>query len=450
MSKNGPLQRAIRTGFNPWLVSSRHGSSFILPTREKILKEHWKKRQREYIQNLKIATAVAGVVSSGVAYFWWQDKKRKARIGVENVEIASTSQAMASKSQRLTAREKRFLQFSSVEYGGRVYMTPRDFLESIVESEPRPRLKRKILTLDEVEEDLKRVPKLNTYKENLFRTMGKKGLISYSEYLFLLTILLKSQSGFKIAFSMLDQDGNKRIDREEFKVMETVFSSINKKETPEGEEPSEDNNIFYSHEDVSTLLETYFFGRSGEGELRLEDFNAFMDNIQTEVLQMEFFEYSKGTENINELDFARTLLRYTRLEQEEYQNTLERFYNRLQVHDVQGITFQEFRDFSRFLNQMDDFQIAMRMYTLADKAITEEEFTRTVYICTGQVISAYITKIIFLLFDTDGDGLLSYKEFIAMMQDRVHRGLNRSSKNESIYQGIKKCIQGEILDMGAA
>ena len=40
----------------------------------------------------------------------------------------------------------------------------------------------------------------------------------FSEYLFLLTILIKPQSGFKIAFSMLDQDGNERIDKNEFKV----------------------------------------------------------------------------------------------------------------------------------------------------------------------------------------------------------------------------------------
>ena len=31
--------------------------------------------------------------------------------------------------------------------------------------------------------------------------------------------------GFRIAFAMLDQDGNERIEKEEFKVLETVFSS---------------------------------------------------------------------------------------------------------------------------------------------------------------------------------------------------------------------------------
>ena len=36
------------------------------------------------------------------------------------------------------------------------------------------------------------------------------------------------QSGFKIAFAMLDQDGNGTIDKREFKVLENVFSSAAK------------------------------------------------------------------------------------------------------------------------------------------------------------------------------------------------------------------------------
>jgi len=46
-----------------------------------------------------------------------------------------------------------------------------------------------------------------------------------TEYLFLLTILIKPSSGFKIAFCMLDQDGNERIDKTEFKVLESIFTA---------------------------------------------------------------------------------------------------------------------------------------------------------------------------------------------------------------------------------
>ena len=45
--------------------------------------------------------------------------------------------------RKLTPREKRFIKFASTEYDGQVYMTPQDFLESVVEGEPRPRFKRR-------------------------------------------------------------------------------------------------------------------------------------------------------------------------------------------------------------------------------------------------------------------------------------------------------------------
>lgn len=38
---------------------------------------------------------------------------------------------------KLTARERRFIKFASSEYDGQLYMTPQDFLESVVEQEPR-------------------------------------------------------------------------------------------------------------------------------------------------------------------------------------------------------------------------------------------------------------------------------------------------------------------------
>lgn len=38
-----------------------------------------------------------------------------------------------------------------------------------------------------------------------------------------------------------------------------------------------------------------------------------MDNLQTEVLELEFYEFSKGTIAITEVDFAKILLRYTYL-----------------------------------------------------------------------------------------------------------------------------------------
>lgn len=39
-----------------------------------------------------------------------------------------------------------------------------------------------------------------------------------------------------------------------------------------------------------------------------------MDNLQTEVLEIEFLSYSKGLPTISEEDFAQILLRYTNVD----------------------------------------------------------------------------------------------------------------------------------------
>lgn len=55
-----------------------------------------------------------------------------------------------------------------------------------------------------------------------------------------------------------------------------------------------------------------------------------------------------------------------------------------------------------------------------------DEFRRAVKICTGTNLSPHLVHTVFAIFDEDGDGLLSYREFIAIMKDRLHRGFKVS------------------------
>ncbi|CAH0731427.1 unnamed protein product, partial [Brenthis ino] len=364
------------------------------------------------------------------------------------------------KSVKLTSRERRFIKFASVEYGGQLYMTPQDFLESVVEQEPRPRLKRRILTAKEIEQLRDQVPSLKKGSSQMFRNMRDKGIISYTEYLFLLSILTKPASGFQIAFNMFDTDGNQRVDKNEFLViqrllggslkdreldanseraMEKIFSFAWAGKRGAAADAPDDQGLQRRH-DVDTLLQVHFFGKKGTNELKFEGFRQFMENLQTEVLELEFHEFSKGHETISEVDFAKILLRYTYLDTDSYDMYLDRL---LQRERVRGISFQEFKTFCQFLNNLEDFTIAMRMYTLADHPISKDEFQRAVKICTGQSQSAHLVATVFAIFDADGDGRLSYKEFIAIMKDRLHRGFKSYAKNEG-WDAFKGCVKQEM------
>nr|XP_034190747.1 calcium uptake protein 3, mitochondrial isoform X3 [Osmia lignaria] len=366
----------------------------------------------------------------------------------------------AQKAVKLTMRERRFIKFASVEYDGQLYMTPQDFLDSVIEAEPRPRLKRRVLADKELEVMRNSIPSLRQGNPHMFRNLRDKGIISYTEYLFLLSILIKPKSGFHIAFNMFDTDGNGRVDKTEFLVMEKVFShawrgrhGTETKEKldllTERQTTPEEIQVQYIDDDqglqrrhaVDTSLMIHFFGKDGNNELKYEDFKRFMENLQQEVLELEFHEFSKGRDTISELDFAKILLRYTQLVTDECDKYLDRI---IQNPDLQtGIGFEEFRRFYQFLNNLDDFAIAMRMYTLADHPISKDEFQRAVKICTGSVLSDHIIDTVFALFDDDGDGQLSYQEFIAIMKDRLRRGF-KSQQRHKRFQAFTSCVKQEM------
>uniref|UniRef100_A0A4W5LP01 EF-hand domain-containing protein n=1 Tax=Hucho hucho TaxID=62062 RepID=A0A4W5LP01_9TELE len=91
----------------------------------------------------------------------------------------------------------------------------------------------------------------------------------------------------------------------------------------------------------------------------------FMDNLQTEVLEIEFLSYSKGLPIISEEDFAHILLRFTNVD--DIAGYLDNV--RKSITDEKGITFDEFRSFFQFMNNLEDFAIAMQMYNFANRSI---------------------------------------------------------------------------------
>ena len=60
----------------------------------------------------------------------------------------------------------------------------------------------------------------------------------------------------------------------------------------------------------------------------------FMDNLQTEVLELEFNEFSCGMPTITEAEFARILLRYTILSRDDKNEYLARLNERVQDTQV--------------------------------------------------------------------------------------------------------------------
>ncbi|XP_061440103.1 calcium uptake protein 3, mitochondrial isoform X2 [Rhineura floridana] len=353
-----------------------------------------------------------------------------------------------------TSREQRFRMFSSLEFEGQLFMTPYDFIQSVTNDEPRWTKQWKSLSKQELNQILAETPPVWKGSSKLFRNLQDKGVISYTEYLFLLCILTKPHAGFRIAFNMFDTDGNEMVDKKEFLVLQDIFRKKNEKKERRGDEQKcamLHLQLYGYHsstnaraDDITSLLSdttllVHFFGKKGKAELNFEDFYRFMDNLQTEVLEIEFLSYSNGMNTISEEDFAHILLRYTNVE-----NTSSYLENvRYSIPEEQGITFDEFRSFFQFLNNLEDFTIAMQMYNFANRSIGQDEFKRAVYVATGLKLSPHLVNTVFKIFDVDKDDQLSYKEFIGIMKDRLHRGF-RGYKSLQKYTTFKSCVKKEL------
>ncbi|CAF2150068.1 unnamed protein product [Rotaria magnacalcarata] len=368
---------------------------------------------------------------------------------------------------KTNSREKRFREFSSVEYNGEIYMTPLDFLESIISERPRPRIGRRQLTDAMVGSILYNTPPKHRGSKKFFRDLEDAGLISFSEYLFLWVILTKPYAQFEIAFAMFDTDGNQLVDRNEFLVLGKVMSDkrMLRRQASKGVSNTNINsknlfNMLFNGKkkktiktpssikldvedgEINTTLLLHFFGKNGRDTLNFTEFKRFMENFQTELLEIEFTEFSHGFKTISDLDFAEILLRYTDFDHDTKKTILKKVNKTtIQPH---GITFEQFKRFFAFLNNLEEFSIAMRFHQLSNKPISQAEFQRALKISTGFELEPNIMGLVFRIFDADGDQHLSYDEFMAVMKDRLSRGFQASTDNEvskSSFEQFKRCFR---------
>ncbi|XP_076446623.1 calcium uptake protein 3, mitochondrial-like isoform X2 [Babylonia areolata] len=401
-----------------------------------------------------ISFVVAAVSGAGAFYVYnvWKADRHLPVLPVAHNEVQGEEDGVSTK--KMTYREARFRQFASVEYRGTIYMTPQDFLESITEESPRPRIGRAKLSRQELENWLRHTPKLSRGSDHLFRSLHNKGIISYTEYLFLLCVLTmqvdppqermgskanEPHSGFRIAFNMFDTDGNQIVDKREFLVLERVFSKQGQAKGSQPASPSQEHD----EEIPDTTLLIHFFGSKGTQVLNYNDFHKFMANLQSEVIELEFMEFSRGLSTISEVDFAKILLRYTSLDRGQIEECLERVRSR--IPQEKGISLEDFRQFCQFLNSLDDFALTMKMYTYSQKSVSQEDFQRAVKVCTGHTLGPHIVNTVFQIFDSDYDGHLSHQEFISIMRDRLHRGArSHLMHTKNSWDSFRACVRNEM------
>ncbi|XP_053840370.1 calcium uptake protein 1, mitochondrial isoform X3 [Vidua macroura] len=263
-----------------------------------------------------------------------------------------------------------------------VFMTPQDFVRSITPNEKQP----ENLGLDQFIVKRYDGKKLSQEREkfadedSIFYALGECGLISFSDYIFLTTVLSTPQRNFEIAFKMFDLNGDGEVDMEEFEQFER-------------------------HDPVD--------GR------------------------------------ITERQFGSMLLAYSGVQSKKLTVMLKQLKKHFQ--DGEGLTFEEVENFFTFLKNINDVDTALSFYHMAGASldkVTMQQVARTV---AKVELSDHVCDVVFALFDCDGNGELSNKEFVAIMKQRLMRGLEKPKDMgfTRLMRAMWKCAQETAWDFTA-
>nr|XP_046258348.1 calcium uptake protein 1, mitochondrial isoform X2 [Scatophagus argus] len=380
-----------------------------------------------------------------------EGKKKKARSGFRDRKVMEYENRIRAYS----TPDKIFRYFATLKVIGEhgdaeVYMTPQDFIRSITPNEKQPEnlgLDQFIVKRYDGKDFWQKIAQEREKfadEDSIFYTLGECGLISFSDYIFLTTVLSTPQRNFEIAFKMFDLNGDGEVDLEEFEQVQSIIRSQTSMGMRHRDRSTTGNTLKTAG--CSSALTTYFFGEDLKGKLTIGSFLEFQRKLQHDVLKLEFERNDPLDGRITERQFGGMLLAYSGVQSrklKQMQKGLKKMFK-----DAQGITFEEVENFFTFLKNVNDVDTALSFYHMAGASIDKVTMKQVARTVAKVELSDHVCDVVFALFDCDGNGELSNKEFIAIMKQRLMRGLEKPKDMgfTRLVRAMWKCAQDTAWD----
>uniref|UniRef100_A0A914Z404 EF-hand domain-containing protein n=1 Tax=Panagrolaimus superbus TaxID=310955 RepID=A0A914Z404_9BILA len=374
-------------------------------------------------------------------------KKKKPKIGFRERRIIEYENRLRAYS----SPDKIFRYFATLKSAGQdgnyeVFMTPEDFVRSLTPGVMQPRN----LGLDKFKIFNPQKYKCQfTDPDNIFTKLGTHGLISFTDYLFLMTVLSTSQSEFKLAFGIFDINTDASLDKEEFlKVQKLLLSQTNVGQRHRDHIMG--NSAFKWSSD--SAITSYFFGKEGENKLSIDTFLEFQHDLHRDILKIEFERRdpeSNPVGIISEVSFAELLLMHAGLPEKKQKRMMKRIRRRYKSAGKHpGISFDEVNAFFQVLYYIDTIDTALHFYKLAGKPLTKEMLMKVARRVAGVRLTDHLVDVVVTLFDDDCDNQLSHREFVAIMKKRMQRGLEKPKDTGffRIVDAVYECSKRQVLD----
>jgi len=256
---------------------------------------------------------------------------------------------------------------------------------------------------------------------SLLNSINDHGLLSYTDFHFLLLLMSTPTRYLDIIFHGFDISADGSVEAKEF--IHVLARIANVKTDPDE----------LMERGKTSGLVRYLFNDDLSGSLNKEDFVKLQADLIHDVLEMEFTRYVKDTsEKISETDFCRHLLYSSAISQKKKEKMIKMVSDEFEGKS-KGITFESFKTFYNVLFGGADLERAMFFLDSEKQGVTSDEFIKIANWVVGRDVDPHVVEVLYCLLDEDGDRNLSTKEFSPVLFSwRNSRGFEKGALSVSL------------------
>merc|ERR1719370_1970318 len=211
---------------------------------------------------------------------------------------------------------------------------------------------------------IKDTNKLPMKGKSILNSINDHGLLTYTDYHFLLLLMSTPTRYLDIIFHGFDVSADGSVEAKEFVHVLARIAHI--KTAPED---------LMKNENISGLVK-YLFKEDLSGSLIKDDFFKLQSDLIEDLLAMEFTRYAEDTsQKISETDFCRHLLYSSSLSQKKKEKRIKMVADEFQGKSL-GISFESFKTFYRVLFGGADLERAMFFLHSENEGVSKDEFRK--------------------------------------------------------------------------
>jgi len=278
---------------------------------------------------------------------------------------------------------------------------------------------------------------------SILNRIQRQGLLTYTDFCFLMNILATPMRYLDIAFLAFDIVADGHINANEYL---KVMTKITKHTGGLGRFDDCGTPEELMREKYSGLM-NFLFGPQRRKKMTKEAFLKFRGQVMDDILWLQFTRYCKSLPDlphikfpqaeltiITDVEFCEHLLANTNIPNKKKAQMIKKvtkFFGESASNPTQlaeGITFDMFRSFYHVLYCGADLERAMYFADLDHGGITKEEFMTLCNWISDVEVDAHIVDVVWLLLDEEGHQILSIENFSPLMADwRLSRGFPQAT-----------------------